>query len=1012
MNAELWQKVDQIFQGVVELAPAQRATFLDEACSHDKQVRSEVESLLKVDSFDWEFIETPALESAAFFIADDHPQLLPDENVAHYKIVRPIGKGGMGEVYLARDPTLNRNVALKLLPLEYTRNKDRLTRFQREAQAASALNHPNILTIHQLGLVEGQHFIATEFIEGETLRAHINSGRIDYRIAIDLMIQIVSALAAAHRVGIVHRDIKPENIMLRPDGYIKVLDFGLAKLADSRFIAGATVFDSAAGPVDVSSGLFMGTIRYMSPEQARGLHVDARSDIFSLGVVLFEMLTGTQPFTAKDKTKLVESILQDESPPLRAYLDEVPDRLEAIIAKCLAKKKDERYKSADELLADLKLLKDELSAESTTRASHLIFTDLRRPRFAIALFVFLLAVSLIGYGAYSFLSKTPANSVTNSAIEKVTWKTATALSAARSHAASTVLNGTLYVTGGMNVCKHYAALESYDSQTDTWTQHKPMQSARGAHAVGVLDGLLYAVGGETDCGYQAEIAAVEAYDPVTDKWSPKPPLPTKRITHVVAISNGKLYAIGGSTDGAKLALNTEFDPKTNRWTERAPMLTARSAAAAVVVNEIIYVIGGSGGESTVEAYDPASDTWTTKASMPTPRQSHSASSINGRIYVFGGFNQGPVEVYNTATDTWTTSGQMPAPRAQFGSATLNGSVYSVGGFDGVAYLSSVVAFTPDGSQTSKNALCPDSNGWMKKPPMPTARSMMAAAEINGVIYVVGGQYVGAHDGTVARLSDLVYLTDNEAYDPATDTWSKKAPMPTARMARGTNNAVVDGKLYVIGGAPHYICTDANEVYDPETDSWSTRAPMPTARCHVTVIAANGLIYAIGGNVNNAFTSLVEVYDPRTDSWDAAPSLPTPRQEVMAGVIDGKIYVAGGFSQFGPLDTLDVYDPATRIWTAKAPMGAARVGSAAVVVNGHLVVIGAYTYDKRLATVESYDPKTDTWSQFPPMPTERAYLSAVAINDTIYTIGGIDDADLHHSLTANEAIKIMPCGEES
>lgn len=1010
MNAELWQKANQIFHGVVELAPTHRAAFLDEACGHDKQVRIEVESLLKADSFDWEFIETPALESAAFFIADDHPQLLPDENVAHYKIVRPIGKGGMGEVYLARDPTLNRNVALKLLPLEYTRNKDRLTRFQREAQAASALNHPNILTIHQLGLVEGQHFIATEFIEGETLRAHINSGRIDYRIAIDLMIQIVSALAAAHRVGIVHRDIKPENIMLRPDGYIKVLDFGLAKLADSRFITGASVFDSAAGPVDVSSGLFMGTIRYMSPEQARGLHVDARSDIFSLGIVLFEMLTGTQPFTAKDKTKLVESILHDESPPLRAYLDEVPDRLEAIIAKCLAKKKDERYKSADELLADLKLLKDELSAESTTRASHLIVTDLRRPRFAIALFVFLLTVSLIGYGAYSFLSKTPASSVTNSAIEKVTWKTAAALSSARAHAAATVLNDTLYVTGGMNVCEHYATLESYDRQTNKWTQRAPMESARGAHAVGVLDGLLYAVGGETDCGYQAEIAAVEAYDPVTDKWSPKPPLPTKRITHVVAVSKDKLYAIGGSTDGAKLALNTEFDPKTNRWTERAPMLTARSAAAAVVVNDIIYVIGGNGGESTVEAYDPATDTWSTKASMPTPRQSHSASSINGRIYVFGGFNQGPVEVYDTATDTWTTSGQMPAPRAQFASATLNGSVYSVGGFDGVAYLSSVVAFTPDGSQTSRNVLCPDSNGWMKKPPMPTTRSMTAAAEINGVIYVVGGQYVGAHNGTAVRLSDLVYLTDNEAYDPATDTWSKKAPMPTARMARGTNNAVVDGKLYVIGGAPHYICTDANEVYDPKTDSWSSRAPMPTPRCHVAVIAVNGLIYAIGGNVNNAFTSLVEVYDPRTDSWDAAPSLPTPRQEVTAGVIDGKIYVAGGFSQFGPLDTLDVYDPATRTWITKTAMSTARAGSAAVVVDGHLVVLGGYSSDKRIATVESYDPQADTWSKLPSMPTARAYLSAVAMNNAIYTMGGIDDAEQHHSLKTHEALKIRSCSE--
>lgn len=1012
MNAELWQKADQIFQDVVELAPAHRAAFLDEACASDQQVRDEVVSLLEADSFDWEFIETSALESAAALLAEEQPQLSPGQTVAHYEIIDLIGQGGMGEVYLAKDPTLNRYVALKLLPFEYTRNKDRLTRFQREAQAASALNHPNILTIHQLGLVEGQHFIATEFIEGETVRAHIDRGPIALNAAIDLMLQIASALAAAHRAGIVHRDIKPENIMLRPDGYVKVLDFGLAKLADSRPVGGAPVFDSAAEPNDISSGLFMGTIRYMSPEQASGLHVDASSDIFSLGVVMFEMLTCARPFAAKDNAKLVQSILEDEPPPLREYLDDIPERLEAIIAKCLAKEKNKRYKSADELFADLKLLKDELGAKApATSESRSIISQLRRPSFAIMLIVFLLAVLPIGYVAYSYLSKAPAESnFASSATEKGMWKTVASLSSARSHAAPAVLNGTLYVSGGMNVCEHYATLESYDPRTDTWAERKPMQSPRGAHAVGVLDGLLYAVGGETDCGYQAEIATVEAYDPVTDEWSQKPPLPTKRVTHTVAVAKGKLYAIGGSADGMRLALNTEFDPKTNRWTNRSPMPTPRFAAAAVVVNEIIYVIGGSGGETTVEAYDPVTDKWTAKAPMPTPRQSHSASSINGRIYVFGGFNSGPVEVYDPATDTWSVGGQMNAPRAQLGSATSKGSIYLLGGFDGVEYSSSVVAFTPEGSLSRKNTLCPDSDGWTKKPPMPTARSMTAAAEINGVIYVVGGQYVGAHAQPVVRLSDLVYLTDNEAYDPVTETWSKKASMPTARMVRGTNNAVVDKKLYVIGGAPHYVCTDANEVYDPETDSWSKRAPMPTARCHVTVIAVNGLIYAIGGNVNNSFTSTVEIYDPSTDTWETTASLPTPRQEVVAGVIDGKIYVAGGSGQFGTLDNLDVYDPATRTWTAKAPMSTVRVGSAAVIVDGHLVVLGGYSYEKRLATVEAYDPQTDTWSQLPSMPTERAYLSAFAMNDTIYAIGGLDDAEQHHSLSTHEALKLMPCGE--
>ena len=212
-----------------------------------------------------------------------------------YEILSPLGKGGMGEVYLAQDTRLKRKVALKLLPASFTQNAERLRRFEQEAYAASALNHPNIITIYEIGESGEFHFIATEFIEGNTLRQQMADTRMNLREALEIAVQIASALAAAHAAGIVHRDIKPENIMLRPDGLVKVLDFGLAKLTESQALANDTDAVTVAAS-NTEPGVVMGTVRYMSPEQTRGLKVDGRSDIFSLGVVLYELVTGRAPF--------------------------------------------------------------------------------------------------------------------------------------------------------------------------------------------------------------------------------------------------------------------------------------------------------------------------------------------------------------------------------------------------------------------------------------------------------------------------------------------------------------------------------------------------------------------------------------------------------------------------------------------------------------------------------------------------------------------------------------------
>jgi serine/threonine protein kinase len=260
----------------------------------------------------------------------------PGTKLGHYEICAKIGAGGMGEVYLAVDTELDRTVAIKILPAALAADTHRLQRFVQEAKAASALNHPHILTIYEIGVVGKSRFIATEFIDGDTLRPHIGAG-MKLAEVLEITIQACGALAAAHAAGIIHRDIKPENIMVRRDGYIKVLDFGLAKLTEPK---GSTTDTEAPtkAMVNTGAGTVMGTANYMSPEQAKGTHIDERSDLWSLGAVLYEMVTGHVPFAGETPTETISLILQKEPAPLVRYANEVPDELERIAAKALTKR--------------------------------------------------------------------------------------------------------------------------------------------------------------------------------------------------------------------------------------------------------------------------------------------------------------------------------------------------------------------------------------------------------------------------------------------------------------------------------------------------------------------------------------------------------------------------------------------------------------------------------------------------------------------------------------------------
>ena len=373
MKPEQWQQVDQLFHAALEHAPGERAAFLREACIGDDSLRREVESLLAQDAETGSFMADPAYAVAASRIVVDETPSLEGQSISHYLIISLVGKGGMGEVYRARDTRLDREVAVKVLPVEFSRDPDRLRRFGQEARATSALNHPNILTIYDIGSHEGAPYIIAELLEGEELRAVLKRGAIPLSRAMDYAQQIATGLAAAHSRGIIHRDLKPENFFVTTDSFVKVLDFGLAKLRPPEAVpdSKAPIQRNATVP-----GAVMGTPTYMSPEQARGQEVDARSDIFSLGVVLYEMLAGRAPFGGVNALDVIGAILNQEPAPLRQHAPGTPRELENIVSRALRKDREERYQHVKDLLIDLKNLKQELEFEAKLKGGQAFVTPL------------------------------------------------------------------------------------------------------------------------------------------------------------------------------------------------------------------------------------------------------------------------------------------------------------------------------------------------------------------------------------------------------------------------------------------------------------------------------------------------------------------------------------------------------------------------------------------------------------------------------------------------------------
>ena len=364
MTPERWKKVSLLFKVALEQEPSARAEFLEKVCP-DAELRAEVESLLvsHENAEGDHFIEALETEDTAPepALAEAQADVVPGQTTfGAYRILEKIGSGGMGTVYLAKDSRLGRRVALKLLPARFARDEELVRRFELEARAASVLNHPNIITVHEIGEAEGRRFIVTEYVEGATLRDRLGDGRFEVGAALEICIQVAGALAKAHAAGVLHRDIKPENVMVDEDSHVKVLDFGIAKQ-----VANAPQVDTEApthGRVNTAAGVILGTATYMSPEQVRGQELDARTDVWSLGVVLFEMVAGRAPFEAKTYGDLVVAILHDEPPPLSDFAVEHAEWLEPILRRALAKERDARYASAREFQDELRRLKRQIES--------------------------------------------------------------------------------------------------------------------------------------------------------------------------------------------------------------------------------------------------------------------------------------------------------------------------------------------------------------------------------------------------------------------------------------------------------------------------------------------------------------------------------------------------------------------------------------------------------------------------------------------------------------------------
>src|SRR5213080_130756 len=363
---DLWQQVQQLFDAALQHSPDKRQEFLEQECGSNQELRREVESLLAAHDESGSFMAKPAVAGMAEVLHRATSRFHPGDTLGAYKVLDLVGRGGMGEVYRARDTRLKRDVAIKVLPQAFSADRERLRRFEQEARSAAALNHPNIISVHDMGTADGSPYIVSELLEGQNLREVLRHWPVLARKALDYAIQAARGLAAAHDIGIVHRDLKPENLFITRDGRLKILDFGLAKL--TRPEGGGSDNGTAEAVPGTEAGRVFGTVGYMSPEQVRGLSADHRSDIFSFGAILYELFSGKRAFSGDSPADTMSAILHQDPPELTRATPPVHPAVDHTIRHCLEKNPLERWQSARDLATELHWISDGFSQPTTEGA--------------------------------------------------------------------------------------------------------------------------------------------------------------------------------------------------------------------------------------------------------------------------------------------------------------------------------------------------------------------------------------------------------------------------------------------------------------------------------------------------------------------------------------------------------------------------------------------------------------------------------------------------------------------
>ncbi|CAN5859012.1 hypothetical protein BH20ACI4_BH20ACI4_13130 [soil metagenome] len=644
MNAQRWKQIDELFDAVLEIPKEQREYFLSEKCNGDDDLKSEVLSLLKAQTSADNFLENSAMNLMAKEIArNDRTEILSlvGKEFATYKIEKQIGAGGMGEVYLAHDDKLNRKVALKILPAEFAADAERIKRFKREARMISTLNHPYIVTIYDVGSADGINFIATEFVEGETVRDLIIRG-IDVKQTLSIISQTCEALHAAHQAGVIHRDIKPENIMLRPDGFVKVLDFGLAKLnAPNEIQQSLSNF--------TMKGNIIGTPAYMSPEQITDEKVDHRTDLWSVGVVLYEMLTGTNPFKGENRQATFQKILSENPPPVSVINEKTPAELDTILSKALEKDADVSYQTASDLRADLKRVRREIDSSPSLRSRN-SFTQRREDAkttktFLLLPFAFLLLIS-IGFGIWFFFIKSaPENSV-----EKTDWAQA-------KHAPLTSVSGVKSYPSLSPDGKSFIFTTYNNEGTDIFLQriggNNPVNLTEGSSGDNTMaafspDGKLIAFRSERspngiyvmeETGENARFVADSGFHP---SWSPdgKQLVVSDKPSDVATshtIPNSSLWTIDIAT-GAKKLLEISGDAIQPSWSPNGKRIAFWFVEEGKLGEIATIPVGG--GEPVLIAQNAAMD-W------------NPVWSPDGKFIFFASDRAGSMNVWRVAVDETT-----------------------------------------------------------------------------------------------------------------------------------------------------------------------------------------------------------------------------------------------------------------------------------------------------------------------------------------------------------------------